>query len=202
MKIAVLGYGNVGKKLSSLFDRAAHEIIIGLRSTSERTANYYSTDFEEAARLADVIILAIPFTACASALPAIAKAASGKIVLDVTNPINPDWSPLLLGVENSAGEEINRLLPKAHVVKAFNTIFADIMNKPMDQGLAVTAFIAGNSKSAKQTVATMASDVGYHPIDVGPIYVARYLENMAHLNIQIAVGQQQGTDAAFVYLRS
>jgi len=125
----------------------------------------------------------------------------GKIVIDSTNPLNADWSPKLLGQENSASEEISRLLPEAYVVKAFNTIFADVMNEPVKDGRVITAFIAGDNDEAKQKIIALASDIGYAPIDIGCLYTARYLESMAHLNIQIAIGQGGGTNAAFIYLQ-
>jgi 8-hydroxy-5-deazaflavin:NADPH oxidoreductase len=201
MKIAILGFGNVGKQFATLFSRAGHDVIIGLRSFSNQESPYPITKFKEAAASAEVIAIAIPFTACAEVLPELAEVTEGKIVIDSTNPLNNDWSPLMLGQNNSASEEITRFLPGADVVKAFNTIFADVMNEPLQDGQAITAFIAGDKDEAKQTVIALARDIGYAPIDTGLLYTARYLENMAHLNIQIAVAQGGGTKAAFIYLQ-
>lgn len=201
MKIAILGFGNVGKQFASLFSKAGHEIVIGLRSVPNQKLPYSFTTFKEAVEVADVVVIAIPFTACADVLPELAEATKGKIVIDSTNPLNADWSPKLLGQENSASEEICRLLSEAYVVKAFNTIFADVMNEPVRNGQLITAFIAGDNDEAKQKVIALARDIGYAPIDTGPLYTARYLESMAHLNIQIAVGQGGGTNAAFAYLQ-
>jgi predicted dinucleotide-binding enzyme len=201
MKIAILGFGNVGKQFANLFSKAEHEVVIGLRSVSTQELPYTYTTFKEAAQVADIVAIAIPFIACADVLPELAEVTKGKIVIDSTNPLNADWSPKLLGQENSASEEISRLLPEAYVVKAFNTIFADVMNKPMKGGQSITAFIAGNNDEAKQKISVLASDIGYAPIDTGPLYTARYLESIAHLNIQIAVGQGGGTNAAFIYLQ-
>lgn len=75
------------------------------------------------------------------------------------------------------------------------------MNEPVKDGQTITAFIAGDNDEAKQKIAALASDVGYAPIDTGRLYTARSLESMAHLNIQIAVGQGGGTNAAFIYLQ-
>jgi 8-hydroxy-5-deazaflavin:NADPH oxidoreductase len=141
MRIAILGFGNVGKQFAHLFSRVGHEVVIGLRSTSDRKLLYPSATFKEAAERADVVAIAIPFTACVDVLPEISEATKGKIVIDSTNPLNADWSPKLLGQENSASEEISRLLPQAYVVKAFNTIFADVMDTPVRDGQAITAFI-------------------------------------------------------------
>jgi 8-hydroxy-5-deazaflavin:NADPH oxidoreductase len=201
MKIAILGFGKVGKQFANLFSQAGHEVIIGLRSTPNQELPYPSTTFKAAAEVADVVAIAIPFTACADVLPELAEVTKGKIVIDSTNPLNADWSPKLLGQENSASEEISRLLPEAYTIKAFNTIFADVMNEPVRDGQAITAFIAGDNHEAKQKVIALARDIGYVPVDTGPLYTARYLESMAHLNIQIAVGQGGGTHAAFLYLQ-
>ncbi len=200
MKIAILGFGNVGKQFANLFSQAGHDIVVGLRVLNQELS-YPCTNFKAAAAVADMVAIAIPFTDCADVLPELAEVTKGKIVIDSTNPLNTDWSPKLLGQENSASEEISRLLPEAYVVKAFNTIFADVMNEPVKNGQAITAFIAGDNDEAKQKIATLARDIGYAPIDTGLLYTARYLESMAHLNIQIAVGQGGGTNAAFIYLQ-
>jgi 8-hydroxy-5-deazaflavin:NADPH oxidoreductase len=200
MKIAILGFGNVGKQFANLFNQAGHEVIIGVRSTPNQELPYPSATFKAAAEVADVIAIAIPFTACTDVLPELAEVTKGKIVIDSTNPLNADWSPKLLGQENSASEEISRFLPEAYTIKAFNTIFADVMNEPVRDGQAITAFIAGDNNEAKQKVIALANDMGYVPVDTGPLYTARYLESMAHLNIQIAIGQGGGTNAAFVYV--
>jgi 8-hydroxy-5-deazaflavin:NADPH oxidoreductase len=201
MKIAILGFGNVGKHFANLFVKVGHEVVIGLRSDRNQELPYPSATCKDAVEVADLVALAIPFTACAEVLAPLAEVTKGKIVIDCTNPLNADWSPKLLGQENSASEEISRLLPAAYVVKAFNTIFADAMHKPVRNGQPIAAFIAGDNDAAKQKVFALASDIGYDPIDTGSLCTARYLESMAHLNIQIAIGQGGSTNAAFVYVR-
>jgi 8-hydroxy-5-deazaflavin:NADPH oxidoreductase len=202
MKIAILGFGNVGKQFANLFSQAGHEIILGLRSVPTQELPYPSATLKEAADIADIIAIAIPFVACVDVLPELAEVTAGKTIIDSTNPLNADWSPKFLGQETSASEEISRLLPGANVVKAFNTIFADRMSEPIIDGKAITAFIAGDQDEAKQKIIALARDMGYAPIDTGRLYTARYLESMAHLNIQIAVSQGGGTNAAFVYLQT
>ena len=199
MKIAILGFGNVGQKLAELFEKAGSEVFIGLREQTSSGVKYPTSDFATAAKQADAIVLAIPYQVCAEVLAQLTEETSGKIIIDNTNPLNEDWSPKLLGQENSAAEEIARMLPEAKVIKAFNTIFADVMDKPTREGKAITAFIAGDDQSAKSQIMALADAIGYAPVDVGSLTSARYLESMAHLNIQIAVGQGGGTDAAFIY---
>jgi 8-hydroxy-5-deazaflavin:NADPH oxidoreductase len=196
MKIGIIGSGAVGAALSKLFGQAGHEVRLG-----SRTPNSAKVSYEDACTARDVVIIAIPFSAVETVLPALVETIGGSIVVDATNPLNPDWSPLQLGEQNSAAETISRLLPNARVVKAFNTIFADIMNHAaLDRdGRAATAFIAGDDDDAIEVVARLAADVGLAPQKTGALSSARYLEAMAHLNIAIAVGQNGGTNAAFIY---
>lgn len=201
MNISILGYGNVGTRLARLFDAAGHGVTIGLRGEQTAATPYPQTDFQTAVAQADAVVLALPYTAALQILPELSSSLKGKIIIDSTNPLNPDWSPLLLGQHTSAGEELQRLLPESFVVKAFNTIFADMMTAQAQvcHGQRITAFVAGNHALAVQTVAQLAQDIGFAPLLVGPLSVARFLESMAHLNIQIAVGQGGGTNAAFIY---
>lgn len=203
MNISIIGAGNVGQKLAQLIHDAGHEIFIGLNDLTKKpeSAPYRYGSLEEAAEFGDIVLFAVPYTAYAEILPKLADNLKGKIVIDVTNPVNADWSPLLLGEENSGGETVTQLLPKSYVVKAFNTVFADIMTKEglNRDGQPVTAFVAGNDQEANRTVCKLASEIGFAPIIVGPMKCARYLEATAHLNIQIAVGMGKGTNAALVY---
>ncbi len=199
MKIAILGFGNVGQILANIFENAGHEVFIGVRDPANNTSRLPTFSFQAAAQQADIIALAIPYTACAKVLNEIVSETTDKIIIDNTNPLKEDWSPLLLGQENSAAEEIARIAPRAHVVKAFNTIFADVMGKPERGAQKITAFIAGDNEEAKQKIIALAESVGYDPLDVGRLTSARYLESMAHLNIEVAIGQSGGTNAAFIY---
>ena len=196
MNIAIFGTGNVGQRLHQWLSPHVASALLCARQPQAGAPG-----FAQGAAQADVVLLAIPFTALAEVLPGLQDTLRGKVVVDCTNPLNADWSPLLLGQENSAGEETARLLPGARVVKAFNTIFADVMTHERQYrgGLRTTAFVAGDDAQAKAAVLSLASAAGFAPVDVGPLTMARHLEAMAHLNIQIAVGQKGGTNAAFVY---
>jgi 8-hydroxy-5-deazaflavin:NADPH oxidoreductase len=198
MKVSVIGNGNIGRALARLFSDAEHHVVVGSRSPSKATE---TTSIPDSISHGDVVVLAVPFAAIHDLLPGLAEGLEGKIVIDPTNPLNPDWSPLLLGQENSAAEEISRLLPRSRVVKAFNTVFADIMSKERlaRGGHQATTFIAGDDRVAVNIVADLARSAGFAPITVGNLLAARYLEGMAHLNIGIALDQKGGTNAAFVY---
>ncbi|MEO1041458.1 MAG: NAD(P)-binding domain-containing protein [Pseudomonadota bacterium] len=196
MIIGILGAGSVGRALAGLIRNAGHEPLISERTPSEDTAS-----FQDAAEAGEVVIIAVPYTATQTLLPPLAGALAAKTVVDATNPLNDDWSPKVLGAQTSAAEEIAKLLPGAHVVKAFNTVFADVMasEKLTRLGVRVTGFVASDHDGARRQVADLADGMGLAPVETGPLATARYLEAMAHLNIAIAVGQSGGTDAAFLY---
>ncbi|CAB3752944.1 NADP oxidoreductase [Burkholderia sp. MSh2] len=206
MKIAFLGGGNFGGNLAELLVAAGHDVVVGLRDPARARpgSRYRIVSLEEAASYGDAVVVAILYQACAEVLPPLAHRLAGKIVVDATNALQDDWSPLPLGADGSAAEAIGRLLADARLVKCFNTVFADIMTPDrIDRdGHAVTAFIAGDDAQANATVAGIAESAGFAPVVTGPLRNARYLEAMAHLNIQIAVGRGGGTNAGFVYHRA
>ena len=203
MKIAFLGGGNFGGHLAKLLAKAGHDVVVGLRDVTQScSANVYRVmSLEDAACHGEIVIVAIPYQACADTLPSLAQFLAGKVVVDATNPLRDDWSPLPLGESDSAAEVLARLLPSSRLVKAFNTIFADIMVEDrIDRaGHPVTAFIAGDDVAANAVVAHIAASAGFAPLITGHLGNARYLEAMAHLNIQIAVVHGGGTNAGFVY---
>lgn len=193
MRIGILGAGNVGTRLAELARRAGQDVRVGTRS-----------DAREVAAFAELLILAIPYTACVDALPPLAASLKGKIVVDATNPLNADWSPMSFSDESSAGEEIAKLLPTSRIVKAFNTVFADIMvpEKLSRNGQPVTTFLCGDDAEAKAAVSRLATSFGFEPLDAGPLRNSRYTEGIAHLNIYLAVALGGGTDATFLFHRS
>ena len=200
MNVAILGYASVGKNLEALFKNAGYTTIIGVRSP-EKYLKHNVTNIVSAAEDADTAVLAIPYRVCSEVLPNLKMALSEKIVIDVTNPLNEDYSPILFDKEDSAGETLQRILLESMLVKAFNTIFADNMTpEKLDRnGRKLTTFIAGDNVPANEKVLQLAKKIGFSPIDTGPLKNSRYLEGMAHLNIQIAFGQGKGADVAFLY---
>lgn len=202
MKIGIIGGGNVGGALARLAEAAGHDVRIGLREVAPREDGIAVVSMADACAHGELVILAIPFVACDETLPTLAAALAGRIVIDATNPLRADWSPLLLGDGVSAAQCIAALLPGARVVKAFNTVFADVMNPSglvRGDGAVVTAFVASDDTDAAATVDAFAASLGFAPLRVGALAQARHLESVAHLNIAIAVGCAGGTDAAFVY---
>jgi 8-hydroxy-5-deazaflavin:NADPH oxidoreductase len=196
--IAFIGAGPVAQQLARLASDAGHTTILSSR-TPNKDNNI--TTFIDAARLADIAVITVPFSVTPEFLPSLRAELAGKIVIDATNPLNADYTPIILGAETSAAETIASLLPASRVVKAFNTIFANIMQHDQQNrnGLTATAFIASDHDDARKQVADLAASIGFAPMQTGPLHTARYLEAMAHLNIQIAFRENGGPNAAFVY---
>lgn len=198
MKIGFIGAGSLARALGHALALGGHEVVYGVRAEAKLEAGEVPI---LTAIQAEVVVLAVPFAVVRELLPGLATQLTGKIVIDATNPVNADWSPMLLGQENSAAEEVARALPGARVVKAFNTIFADVLRQAPEPRPAgrVSCFVASDHDEARAIVVELARSAGLAPVEVGPLTVARQLEAMAHLNIQIAVGMKGGTNAAFVY---
>ena len=152
-----------------------------------------------AAQRGDIIVLAIPWDAVPAAIAALGPLDS-KLVIDATNPLTDDFA-LALGHTESAGETVARLAKGAHVVKAFNTTGADNMRDNNYTGGRLMMPIAGDIAAAKQTVMRLAADLGFAPVDVGPLAMSRYLEPMAMVWIKLAISQGRGTDFGFALLQ-
>jgi len=190
VKIGVLGSGHVGQALALGFTREGHDVKIGTRKPDTTKVT-----FAEAARFGELAVLATRWgddgrdTQNAIKL-AEAKNLAGKIVIDVTNPIKavPNAPPgLALGFDDSGGEQVQRWLPGARVVKAFNTVGSGLMYKPQLPGGPPDMFICGDDAAAKQAVAGICQAFGWRVTDVGGIAGARLLEALALLWVVIAL---------------
>lgn len=197
MNISFIGAGNVASSLGNLFSNAGHSVKFGRQNPGDNQLSV-----SDAVLFGDVVCFAIPFSAMHEVLVANRENLKGKIVVDITNSINiSDWSPIFLG-EDSGGEQAARLLPESKVVKAFNTIFADVMKveKQLFNGQKLTAFIASDDIEAASVIKKLADEAGFSGLNVGGIKNARHLEAIAHLNIAIAMNGS-GTDVGFAYFQ-
>lgn len=192
MKIAIIGAGNVGKALSGSFVRAGHDVTISSQhpdnaraAAAESGAKAAATN-AEAIPDADVVVLAVPYGVLAEVVDELGDALNGKVVVDATNPLRPDYQGL--AVEGtSAAEQVQARVKGAKVVKAFNTALAARQADPVVDGTALDGYVAGDDEQAKATVLELARSIGFHPIDAGPLELARALEAMALLNIMLQI---------------
>jgi hypothetical protein len=190
MDIAIIGAGNVGKALAGSFVRAGHRVVLtskhpdSAQQAASVTGAQAATSTREAAERSDIVVLAVPWGAVESVVGDAGDALSGKIVIDATNPLKPDYSGLALS-GTSAAEEIQRWAESARVVKAFNTVFAARQADPLVDGTPVDGFVAADDEEAKARALELAASIGLRPIDAGPLAMARALEGMAFLNIAL-----------------
>jgi predicted dinucleotide-binding enzyme len=136
---------------------------------------------------ADIFILAVPYSSEVEIAAEIKDLAEEKIVISITNPINKDLTGLVTQPGTSAAEELQKLLPKSKVVKAFNTTFAADFTQPVIDGKQVDSFIAGDDEQSLNTVSEMIKTVGFNPIVAGGLQVSRTLENMQLLLMQLGL---------------
>lgn len=185
MTIAILGKGNMGKGLARRLAGKA-DVVVGSRSEGP--------SYAEAVKGADVVVLALPYAAALKQAKTLDLA--GKVVVDISNPITPDYSGLTIGHTTSAAEEIAKAAPGAKVVKAFNTIFAGLFDQPVAETEKVPVFVAGNDEAAVEQVADLAKTAGFAVEKVGGLDGARLVEPVGMLNIRLGYGLGQGTAIA------
>ena len=190
MNIGIIGAGNVGGALARSLTAAGHNVVVassGAESAQKvalATGARAAATNTEAVAGAEVVILAVGFPVVQSLAAELGSGLDGKVLIDATNAMKPDYSGPLFD-SGSAGEAVQALFPGARVVKAFNTAFASRQASPVVDGIASDGFIAGDDAAAKATVAELLTSVGFRPVDVGPLSFSRYLEGLAYLNIAI-----------------
>ena len=208
MKVTIIGAGNMGAAFVKQLTRAGHQVSVTARNLENAqavaAANPGATAISttNAAASADVFVLATGFSDAVSALKSLGDLSS-KVVIDITNPLTADYMELTLGYSTSAAEEIAKVLPDAEVVKAFNTVFAQVLSEGADfgNGQTVPVFIASDSDRAKQTAKVLAESIGFATVDAGGLKNARYLEPLAGLNIYLGYGAGLGTSIAPTWIK-
>lgn len=205
MKVTIFGYGNIGSAFTKQLTQAGHEVIVSGRDLAKARdlATQYGAQalsIKEAAAAADVLVMAVYFGAVVD-IVAETGSLSGKVVVDPTNPLTPDYMGLTLGHSTSAAEEIAKQVPGAQVVKAFNTLFAQVLDQGGDfAGTPASVFVASDDAAAKQVATELATSLGYAVVDAGGLHNARYLEPLAGLNIYLGYGAGLGTQIAPTWL--
>jgi NADPH-dependent F420 reductase len=207
MKITVLGAGNVGGTLGQAWAKRGHEVFFGVRDPGSDNVRallagegaLQAGSLADALAFADVIVIAVPWRVALGQLERTAGL-EGKVLVDATNAITWDGGPVA-ALQESVSELIARAAPGSHVVKAFNSIGAEHMAGPKIAGISPDMFFCGDDEKAKAIVARLASDLGFEPVDVGPLRNARHLESLALLWIHLATARGYGRNIAFKLLR-
>jgi 8-hydroxy-5-deazaflavin:NADPH oxidoreductase len=198
--ISIIGLGNMA---SALADRAvaggntveiigrdrvkAKELAAALGGATVGTAG--------TAPAGDIVILAVPYASAAAVVSEYGDALHGKVVIDITNPITPDSKGFVSPEGSSGAQEIAKAAPgSAHVVKAFNTLFSNVLAAGAAEGRPLDVFIAGDDAQAKARVSAFIESLGLRPMDTGQLPMARALENAALLQLGLVAHSVKHTN--------
>ncbi len=204
MHIGIIGTGSMGSALGQRWADANHQIFYGSRDPGRARSmvemmgpNVQGGSIANAAEFGEVILLAVPWSGVDNILDE-AGDLEGSVIIDCTNPFKEDSYDLAIGTTQSAAEYINYKARNAQVVKAFNTIFAINIAKADDFGdHKLAMFYSSDDGSAKSIVVQLGKDIGFRPVDCGPLKNARHLEAMAALTVSLGIELDKGTDWAW-----
>jgi hypothetical protein len=208
MNIGIIGAGNVGGALGTRWARGGHQVTFGVRDPKgadvqaliQKAGSGKAATLAEAAKAGDVLLLSTPWPATQEVVKSLGNL-SGKLLIDATNPVKPDLSGLELGTNTSAGEQVAKWATGAHVVKAFNTVGSNVMERSDFGAAKAVMFYCGDDAGAKKTVHGLVEELGFDGHDAGPLTQARLLEPFALLWISLAFAQKYGREIAFQFLR-
>lgn len=201
IEIAIIGAGNVGSALGTAWRNRGHGVTFGVRNPDDpkySSLGAVGTN-ESATAAADVVALCTPWHSTQAAVQGCGDLA-GKILIDCTNPLTPDFSALEIGHVTSGAEQVAKWAPGARVCKAMNQIGAPMMDGPQVPGKPVM-FVCGDDDAANSVTAGLVSELGFETVDAGELTLARLLEPYALLWIHLALRRGFGTNFAFGLLR-
>ena len=207
MRIGILGSGLMGGKLGTIFARAGHDVIFSYsrnkkkleRLARDTRASARAGTPREAAQDADVLLLAVHWSRVDDALRQ-AGDVSGKVIVSCSLPMNEDDSDLVVAHTSSGAEELARKMPGAAVVSAFGTVPSEVLFAVFDapeSGRRPSLVYCGDDERAKKTAAQLIRDVGFDPIDAGPLQIARYTEPFTLLVAKLAYEGDGGPALAY-----
>ena len=198
MDVTIIGTGNMARGIGKRLIAGGHDVTVLGKETDAAEAVVRDIGADGSATAGrsgdplagDVVVLAVYYPDAQAAVAGYGDELSGKVVIDITNPVNESFDGLVTPPDSSAAQELARAASGARVVKAFNTTFAGTLNDGSVAGQPLDVFIAGDDADAKSTVARLAQDGGLNPIDAGPLKRARELEAMGllHMTLQGPLG--------------
>jgi predicted dinucleotide-binding enzyme len=199
--ITIIGSGNMARGIGTRAAAAGYGIQVLDRDPSNAAA--LAGDLSSAtsgalgeAPAGDIVVLALPYGAVAEVVRQYGAALDGKVLVDITNPVDfQTFAGLVTSPDSSAAQEIAKLVPGAKVVKAFNTTFASTLVDGTVDDQPLDVLIAGDDEAAKASVATFIEAAGLRPLDVGPLAQAHWLEGIGflHIGLQVSKGWSWNT---------
>ncbi|MGH3113822.1 MAG: NADPH-dependent F420 reductase [Gaiellaceae bacterium] len=193
MKVTIVGAGSMGRGVGSLAVAGGNDVEIVDRDPAEaqKLADELggsATALEPGAPFGgELVVLALYYPGIKDAVREYADQLAGRVVVDITNPVNTEtWDRLATAPGSSSAEEVQELVPQGTpVVKAFNTTFASTLVEREVAGQQLDVLIAGDEEEAKRKVSQLVSDGGLRPVDVGPLGRAQQLEHLGFLHISL-----------------
>jgi predicted dinucleotide-binding enzyme len=201
VEIAIIGAGRVGATLGQRWRAAGHRVTYGVRDPSEARHADLAPVATAAAAIegAEVVLIALPWAAVAEVVSALDVGTA--VVIDATNPLAAGARELVAEPGTSGGELIVRWTGSDRVVKAFNTTGSANMADPSYPGGTPAMLLAGDDPGAKEVVSSLAAELGFEPVDAGPLAASADLEHVAALWIRLAYGLGRGPGIAFSLLQ-
>jgi 8-hydroxy-5-deazaflavin:NADPH oxidoreductase len=177
--VSIIGTGNMGQAIAGVAGKGGHTVQLLGQDDSATVVD------------ADIVVLAVPYPAVSSVIAERGESLAGKIVVDITNPLNFEtFDSLTVPADGSATAEIATALPRSRVLKAFNTTFAATLASGSVGTLTTTVLIAGDDADAKSELAGVIASGGLHAIDAGGLARARELEALGFLQITLAANEK------------
>jgi predicted dinucleotide-binding enzyme len=211
MRVGILGSGLMGGKLGTIFARAGHEVVFSYARSAQKLKKL-ARDAKgkarpgtprEAAQEADAVLLAVHWSRIADVLKQTGDL-SGKVIVSCSLPMNDDDTGLVVAHASSGAEELAKRIPKARVVSAFNTVPSEVFFSVFEARRKATRpslVYCGDDSSSKHVAAELIRDVGFDPVDAGPLRIARYTEPFALLVAQLAYEGKGGPELAYRFDR-
>ncbi|MEV6489376.1 NADPH-dependent F420 reductase [Actinoplanes sp. NPDC051633] len=188
--ISIIGTGNMGQAISGLVAKGGNSVELVNSSDAAKEVT------------GDIVVLAVPYPSVAQVIAQRGPQLAGKIVVDITNPLNFEtFDSLTVPADSSAAAEIAAALPQSRVVKAFNTNFAGTLQGGSVGGQTTTVLIAGDDGDAKALLAGVVSAAGLRAVDVGGLQRARELEALGFLQITLAAGEKISWTGGFAVVQ-
>ena len=211
MRVGILGSGLMGGKLGTLFARAGHEVVFSYARSEEKLkmlardarGKARSGTPREAAQEADAVLLAVHWSRIEDVLNQTGDL-SGKVVVTCSLPMNDDDTELVVAHTSSGAEELAKMTPKSRIVAAFNTVPSEVLfgvYEAKRKASRPSLVYYGDDESAKGVAAELIRDVGFDPVDAGPLRIARYTEPFALLVAQLAYEGKGGPELAYRFER-
>jgi 8-hydroxy-5-deazaflavin:NADPH oxidoreductase len=177
--VSIIGTGNMGQAIARVVTSGGNTVELFDQSDTDKPVT------------GDVVVLAVPYPAVADVIAKRADQLDGKVVVDITNPLNFEtFDSLTVPADGSAAGEIAAELPQCRVVKAFNTTFAATLAAGTVGPLPTTVLIAGDDTDAKELLAGVVTAGGLRAVDAGPLRRARELEALGFLQLTLAVREK------------